>query len=170
MRRRDTTQRDCRRFVRDLGLPAAGGIRELLPAVEERSGHRILLAPAPVDSAQGVCGMWVRTMDGIDCIFVHERTSRAHQDHIIAHEVAHILLYDHHGSRAFPPRKPMTDRLITTLDPAAVKMMLGRSDYAYQDEREAELIGSYLQRHVHRPGRGAEGHDRVADTLLRNRK
>ncbi|MFI7102813.1 hypothetical protein ACIBK8_26045 [Streptomyces sp. NPDC050161] len=168
MRRRDTTRRDCRRFVRDLNLPQAACIRDLLPAIEERSGHPIRVAPAPVDSVQGVCGMWIRTVEGIDYVFVHRKTSRAHQDHILAHELAHILCA-HHESLDTPGSKPLTDRLITTLDPSAVKMMLGRSDYTYQDEREAELIGSYLQRHVHHPGRRTGGHDLVAATLLRKR-
>ncbi|SBW22901.1 hypothetical protein FDG2_3288 [Candidatus Protofrankia californiensis] len=161
-------RRDSRRFVRDLGLPPASSIRELLPAVEERSGYSIRLVPAPGDSEQGVCGMWMRSVEGVDYIFVHENTSRVHQDHIIAHEIAHILR-DHRGSLAFLRANPMTDRLVPTLDPAVVKMMLGRSNYEYEDEREAELIGSYIQRLIHRTGRLAGNHDRMAATLLRRR-
>jgi hypothetical protein len=163
----DTTRRDSRRFVRELGLPAARNIRELLPAVQERTGHAIHIAPAPVLGGKlGLCGMWIRTTDGVDYIFVHEKTSRAHQDHIVAHELAHILR-NHQGSSAFSAAKPVGSRLISTLEPAAIRMMLGRSDYEYQDEREAELIGSYLQRHVHRPHPHAGNGDRVAETLLR---
>ncbi|WP_431045556.1 hypothetical protein ACQUSR_29015 [Streptomyces sp. P1-3] len=162
-------RRESRRFVRGLGLPPVGSIRELLPTIEERSGYPIRLTPAPVGSEQGMCGMWIRTTEGVDYIFVHEMTSRAHQDHIIAHEVAHILC-DHRGSLPLPQAAPIPDQLLTTLDPAVVKLILGRSTYEYQDEREAELIGSYLQRHVHRPGVHIGGHDRVAETLLRNRE
>jgi hypothetical protein len=175
VRRRYSTRYGARRFVRDLGLPPTDNVRDLLPVIEERSGCPIRLAPAPAPapasagSEQGLCGMWVRTVGGIDYIFVHEKTSRAHQDHIIAHELAHILR-DHGGSSALPPTKPLTDRLLTTLDPAVVRMMLGRTDYEYEDEREAELIGSYLQRQVHRAGRRIGGHDRMAETLLRIRR
>ncbi|EXU64814.1 hypothetical protein Z951_28575 [Streptomyces sp. PRh5] len=163
-------RRDSQRFVRDLSLPPTSSIRELLPAIAERSGHPIRLAPAPEDSAQGVCGMWIRTLEGIDYIFVHEKTSRAHQDHIIAHEIAHILC-NHHGSLDLSHAKPVADKqLITTLTPEVVRTMLGRSDYEDRDEREAELIGSYLHRHVHRPRQHIGRRDRVAETLLRNRK
>jgi IrrE N-terminal-like domain len=159
-------RRDSRRFVRDLGLPQADSIRELLPAIEERSGYSIRLAPAPLDRGQGVCGMWIRTTEGIDYIFVHEMASQAHQDHVIAHEIAHILR-NHEGRLDLPQVNPVTDRLVSSLDPATVKMMLGRSDYDYRDEQEAELIGSHLQRYVHRPGRDVSDSDRVAKTLLR---
>lgn len=167
--RRRSMRHECRRFVRDLGLPPAENIRELLPAVEARSGHSIRLEKAPVDSGPGLCGMWIRTAEGIDYIFVHQETSRAHQDHIIAHEAAHILR-DHRGGRAPTGANPLTDRVVTTLDPAVVRVMLGRSDYEYRDEREAELIASHLQRHIHRPRRRTGGGDRIAQTLLRHRK
>lgn len=49
-------------------------------------------------------------------------------------------------------------------------MMLGRTDYEYEDEMEAELIGSCLQRHVHRPVRRICDDDRVAETLLRGQR
>ncbi|GAA2245022.1 hypothetical protein GCM10010232_35070 [Streptomyces amakusaensis] len=175
MRRPDRLQRDCRRFVRDLDLPPEESVRDLIPVVEELSGYPIRLLPAPSDGGrEGLCGMWLRTTEGIDYIFVDEGTSRAHQDHILAHEMAHILR-DHQGSlpllppASLPEQNPVADRLVTTIDPAVVKMMLGRTSYEYRDEREAELIGSYLQRHVHGrgPGRSAGGHGRVAETLLR---
>ncbi|MCX2968551.1 MULTISPECIES: hypothetical protein [Streptomyces] len=161
--RGDALRRECRRFVHDLALPPARGIRELLPAVEARTGHPIRVASAPVDSALGICGMWLRTVEGVDIVFVHEQTTRAHQDHILAHEVAHILR-EHRGG----PEQTVSHRLFPSLDPSVVARMLGRTDYAYRDEREAELIGSYLQQHVHRPAPAAgEGTgEPVADTLL----
>ncbi|MDH2387422.1 ImmA/IrrE family metallo-endopeptidase [Streptomyces sp. HNM0663] len=161
-------RRDSRRFVQSLDLPPAGSIRELLPAIEQRTGCPIHLLPAPAGSAFGVCGMWIRTVEDMDYIFIHEDTSRAHQDHILAHEIAHILR-NHHENPAFSPVSPVPERLFPNIDPEVVRMMLGRSEYTYRDEREAELIGSYLQRHVHRRTRQIADHDRAAETLLRRR-
>lgn len=156
--------RDSRRFVRGLGLPPADSIRDLLPAIEERTGRPIRLMPAPAGTGRGLCGMWIRA-SGVDYVFVHPETSRFHQDHIIAHELGHILR-NHRGGPASGPVNPVPDRLVPTLDPAVVRMMLGRSDYEHRDEQEAELIGSYLQQHVHRrPVHRIT--DRVAQTLLR---
>ncbi|MFI7243645.1 hypothetical protein [Streptomyces qinglanensis] len=111
--------------------------------------------------------MWIRTVEGIDYIFVNEETSRAHQDHIIAHEAAHILR-NHQGSGTLGEVNPVTDRLAPTLDPQVVKMMLGRSDYELHDEREAELIASHLQRHIHHQGPDISAGDPIAETLLRH--
>ncbi|GAA2273936.1 MULTISPECIES: hypothetical protein [Kitasatospora] len=165
---RDSTQSICRRFVHGLNLPRVSSVRELLPVVESRSGYPIRLVHASGDIVQGVCGLWIR-VERADFIFVHQDTSRAHQDHIIAHELAHILR-DHQGSPVLPPVKPVSDRLVPDLDPQVVKMMLGRTSYEHEDEREAEMIGTYLQRHVHRPGLRLQGHDPVAETLLRGRR
>ncbi|MCM3882288.1 hypothetical protein [Frankia sp. R82] len=135
--------------------------------IEQYSGRVIRLAPAPRGVGQGMCGMWIRTTQGVDYIFVREDTSRAHQDHIIAHELGHILR-DHRGGLSFSAVNPVTTRLAPTLDPEIVRMMLGRSSYEDSDEREAELIGTYLQRRIHHTaGRRVWNHDRVTATLLR---
>ncbi|MFD5149084.1 hypothetical protein [Streptomyces sp. NPDC058401] len=147
--------------------------------------------PAPAGSFQGICGMWVRTAAGIDYIFVHENTSRVHQDHIIAHEIGHIIRG--HGltrglttgagagtgtgagtglgagtAQQHPSTADQLDRLVPHLDPAKVRVMLGRTDYVHEEEREAELIGTHLQHLLHRPARGrTTRQDRAARTLLR---
>ncbi|MCX4750490.1 hypothetical protein OG455_34120 [Kitasatospora sp. NBC_01287] len=156
----------CRRFVRGLDLPRVAGVRELFPVVEARSGYPIRILPISEDIAQGVCGLWIRSTS-TDYVFVHPDTSRAHQDHIIAHELGHILR-EHQGLPILPAAPPVADRLVPDLDPRVVKMMLGRTSYEHDDEEEAELIGTYLQRHAHRPGLRPRGDDPVAETLLRD--
>ncbi|KMO97743.1 hypothetical protein [Streptomyces roseus] len=190
-------RRLSRRFVKGLDLPPAADVRELIPAIQRISGHPTRLAPAPAGSFQGICGMWIRTAAGIDYIFVHENTSRVHQDHIIAHEIGHIIRG--HGltrglatdpgagtgggsgtgsgtgtgtgagaARQQQSTADQLDRLVPHLDPAKVRVMLGRTDYAHEEEREAELIGTHLQHLLHRPARGrTTRQDRAARTLLR---
>ncbi|MEY9947622.1 ImmA/IrrE family metallo-endopeptidase [Kitasatospora sp. GAS1066B] len=161
----------CRRFVRGLDLPRVSSVRELFPVVENLSGYPIRTLPISEDIAQGLCGLWIRSQS-TDYIFVHPDTSPAHQDHIIAHELGHILR-NHQGLPVLPSApsaKPVADRLVPDLDPRVVKMMLGRTSYEHDDEEEAELIGTYLQRHAHRPGPRRQGDDPVADTLLRERR
>jgi hypothetical protein len=167
VRLRGAAGRNSRRFVRALGLPPVDSVRDLLPVVAERSGYPIHLMAAPDGTGQSLCGMWIRT-DGADYVFVHPSTSRAHQDHIIAHELGHILR--DHQHRGGEPVNPVTDRLAPTLDPKVVHLMLGRSDYEHRDEQEAELIGSWLQQHVHGSRQSPAAYDRVAWTLLRPRR
>ncbi|MFB7053367.1 secondary metabolite protein [Streptomyces vinaceus] len=113
--------------------------------------------------------MWIRTEAGVDYIFVHENTSRVHQDHIIAHEIGHIIRgHGLTGGPAGAPGEDRLDRLVPHLDPAKVRVMLGRTDYVHEEEREAELIGTHLQYLLHRPvRRRAPRQDRAARTLLR---
>ncbi|MFI0979760.1 hypothetical protein ACH4SP_22510 [Streptomyces sp. NPDC021093] len=168
---REITHRQCAEFVRGLHLPPVGSIRELLPHIEERSGLPIRLEAAPPEwDEEAVCGMWLRTVH-TDYIFVVEETSRSHQDHIIAHEVAHILRNHQSAEAKLPPPAPIPRRISSRLDPDMVRSVLGRAFYAHQDEREAELIATLLQHRIHRPGAprpnvADELVDRVTRTLL----
>lgn len=166
---REITHRECAEFVRGLDLPPVASIRDLLPHIEERSGRPLRLEAAPPEwDEDAVCGMWWRTVD-TDFIFVVEETSRSHQDHIIAHEVAHILR-NHHATE-LPAPAPLPKRVVSRLDPDMVRSVLGRTRYTHQDEREAELIATLLQHRIHRPGAPTEAPadqtiDRISRTLL----
>ncbi|MGW1976491.1 ImmA/IrrE family metallo-endopeptidase [Streptomyces sp. NPDC001889] len=165
------TRGSCRTYVRSLDLPAVASIRDLVPEIEKRSGRAVQLLPAELGST-APCGMYVATED-TNYVFYDPRTSLAHQDHIIAHELAHILR-DHRGGAELP--QGSTGGLITLMDPDVVRMVLGRTDYAENDEVEAELVGSYLQAHVHsaRPRKMRKSRemdvDRIARTLLRSKR
>ncbi|MEV6423917.1 toxin [Streptomyces sp. NPDC051662] len=157
-------RRTCRLLVENLDVPSTvTSVRDLLPHIEEVSGRPIRLEPTVTNTAEP-CGMWVRTTD-VDHIFYDPRTSPAHADHIIAHELGHILRG--HNSLAAAPEQPVTERFFNTLDPETVRMILGRTTYEYQDEEEAETIASLLQQSIHR--RLPDAADRVARTLLNGR-
>ncbi|MGA5134958.1 hypothetical protein ACPCTO_34765 [Streptomyces olivoreticuli] len=164
-------QRASERFVRSLGLPSVTGIRDLLPEVERRTQRAVRLEPAEVEWS-APCGMWVATAE-MHYIFYDPRTSIAHQDHIIAHEVAHIL--KRHRGRTKAPAET-TEGLLTLLDPELIQSVLGRTQYDDVEELEAELVGTYLQAHVHHHQKyqvalsDETESDRVARTFLRTRK
>ncbi|AVH61021.1 secondary metabolite protein [Streptomyces dengpaensis] len=105
-------------------------------------------------------------------MFYDPRTSTLHQDHIIAHEFSHLLL-GHHESR---PLSALVPTLITTMDPAVVQMMLGRTKYDEAEERDTELLASLLQRRIldrwlrSDDSSGDDVQDRVTHTLLRRRE
>ncbi|MFD7334855.1 hypothetical protein ACFV98_02480 [Streptomyces violascens] len=166
-----SVQRASERFVRDLSLPSVTGIRDLLPEVERRTQRAVKLEPAEVGWS-APCGMWVATAKS-HYIFYDPRTSVAHQDHIIAHEIAHILKR-HEGERELPAEA--TEGLLTLLDPELIQTVLGRAQYDDAEELEAELVGTYLQAHVHFHQKyqvaisDETESDRVARTFLRPRK
>ncbi|MFM9582652.1 secondary metabolite protein [Streptomyces caniscabiei] len=105
-------------------------------------------------------------------MFYDPRTSSLHQDHIIAHEFSHLLL-GHHENR---PASALAPTFITRVDPATVQMMLGRTKYEEDEERDTELLASLLQRRIidrwlrSDESSGDEVQDRVTHTLLRRRE
>ncbi|WP_433549170.1 secondary metabolite protein [Streptomyces sp. CA-294286] len=105
-------------------------------------------------------------------MFYNPRTSLLHQDHIIAHELSHLLLGHHESERA----SAVDSSLFPSLDPAAVRFMLGRTTYEEAEERDTERLASLLQRRIidHRrysdEPSGDEVQDRVTHTLLRRRE
>lgn len=72
-----------------------------------------------------------------------------------------------------PPWQPA---LITTLDPAVVQMMLGRTKYDEAEERDTELLASLVQSRIidrwlrSDESSGDDVQDRVTHTLLRRRE
>ncbi|MEV5988241.1 hypothetical protein AB0L85_25050 [Streptomyces sp. NPDC052051] len=84
-------------------------------------------------------GVWLRTNDA-DYIAYERYTSTAHQSHIIAHELSHMLC-DHRGERSAesPPVELFAD-----LDPGLVRGMLMRCGYTQEAEQEAEVMASLL--------------------------
>jgi hypothetical protein len=109
---------------------------------------RVVLAaqtfPAP-------SGAWLRTATG-DVIVIDRDASPLHRDHILAHELAHVLLghdqLDGHAATAVLPG----------LDPAVVRGVLARHGSRHAEEREAELLASLIMVRVTSPSRpGAAG-------------
>ena len=137
--RRRRLRRRCLELARDLPLPAPFDVHELCRRVAARRGRPMLLVP--VAGLTGVCGLWIAT-GATDLICYERDTTRPHQDHIILHELSHVLC-DHlpvdladstHAQALFPD-----------LDPAMVRAVLGRAGYSSEQEREAETLASVIR-------------------------
>jgi hypothetical protein len=82
-------------------------------------------------------GAWLRTAGG-DVILIDREASPLHRDHILAHELAHVLLgHDQ-------PDGDATSLILPDLDPAIVHGVLARHCYRDAEEREAELLASLI--------------------------
>src|SRR4051794_16225234 len=88
---------------------------------------------------EGLFGMWVATAHE-DLIVYESRTSRPHQDHIMFHELGHLLC----GHQATPITIEAALLLFPDLDPAMVERVLTRTRYSAVEEREAELVASLI--------------------------
>ncbi|WP_375372014.1 hypothetical protein [Salinispora sp. H7-4] len=133
----------CKRLLAELALPEAFDMPDLCRFLGERRGRPIHLAPISLP-VHTVCGMWVPT-GTFDAVFYEQDTSPIHQMLIIGHELGHLLA----GHRTAAVLAPDTAKLLLPdLDPRTVQRFLGRSTYAAEAEREAEMIGSLLLRRV----------------------
>jgi hypothetical protein len=96
----------CETIVRTLDQ-RIGGIRvpfdlnALLDQLEADRGRPIELVPFSATAPGEPCGIWVGT-DRLDLIYYEEATSPLHQDHIILHEVGHMVC-DHTGAACPTP-------------------------------------------------------------------
>ncbi|MGA4848549.1 hypothetical protein ACOBQB_20650 [Streptomyces sp. G5(2025)] len=85
--------------------------------------------------------MWLSTGEA-DYIFYEPNTSRLHSEHIILHELGHILGDHTQNLRA---DTTLIARLMPNLDPNTVKRVLGRASYTTEQEQEAELFASLIR-------------------------
>ncbi|GHF23459.1 MULTISPECIES: ImmA/IrrE family metallo-endopeptidase [Streptomyces] len=133
-------------LVRSLDIPSPFDIWELCGRVAERHGRPIRLEPVrlPVD---GPCGLWISATD-VDYIFYEQDTSQLHQEHIIAHELGHVIC----GHKENGVLGEETSRLLLpTLDPRMVQGVLARTYYTSAEEQEAEMVASLILQEANRP-------------------
>ncbi|MFJ3792821.1 ParH-like protein [Kitasatospora sp. NPDC090091] len=95
-----------------------------------------------------LCGVLIST-DRADYIGYPVATTALHQQHIVLHEIGHLLC-GHTGDSG--PSGPLSHALTTRLPEELVRRVLGRSGYTERQEQEAELVASLaLHRALHRP-------------------
>nr|ADZ45348.1 putative regulator component [Streptomyces sp. NRRL 30471] len=92
----------------------------------------------------GACGLLLATSTD-DHIFYEQRTGRLHQEHIVLHEIGH-LLFDHRTINL--SEDAGRSILLPDLDPRLVQRLLARSNYDTQQEQEAELLASLIRTRV----------------------
>jgi hypothetical protein len=140
----------CEAKLRTLDLPRPFTIDAFCAALARQRGRPIRLMPMP-DGGDAPCGLWIST-GAADYVIHQVATSPLHQDHIILHELAHMI-FDHATVRQ--PAPELRDRLLPDLDPQMVATVLARAAYSTVREQEAEtladLIGSRAIRRLPSP-------------------
>jgi hypothetical protein len=142
-------RRRCRRLLNDLDIRPPLDIVELCRRVGLTRGKPIRLVPHPIP-VPGPFGVWIST-DAADYILYQQQTTKAHQSHIVLHELGHILaghssdeddmllaeLYPDIESDALRDQYP-------DLEPNAVRRALRRTSYDTEREREAETVATII--------------------------
>jgi hypothetical protein len=132
----------CTQVVRRLQLPDPFSVSALCDSISAQRGRTLYLHP--LDKPEGVldmpCGMWVAT-DVADHVFFEQQTSTFHQEHIILHELGHMICGH------------TIAILGDDVDPAAisedtggelVQQALLRASYNTEQEQEAELVATLI--------------------------
>jgi hypothetical protein len=131
-------------IVKELDIPAPFDLGEFITGLERQRRRPIRLRP--FRSARRIpCGMWIGTATE-DYLYYTEGITPYHQDHIALHEAAHMIL-DHR--RSTQAGKPLADLLAPDIDPQFLQLVVGRSVYNPEEEREAETLASLIHT---RPG------------------
>ncbi|GAB3492134.1 hypothetical protein [Amycolatopsis cihanbeyliensis] len=137
LRRRSEAR--VRELERSVGIPVPLDVDQLVDRLEQHRGRPIDLYPT-ARAAGGTCGMWVREADR-DVIVYAAQTSSLHQDHIILHEVGHMIA-EHEGECLLSVGDAA--RMAPHVRPELIEHLFARSAYSSEDEQEAEMIASLL--------------------------
>ncbi|MDJ1136271.1 hypothetical protein [Streptomyces iconiensis] len=134
-------ERELRRRIRlrfrRLEVQPPLSVPDLCEAVAQERGREIELRPLAVPAC-GPQGLWL-DLPAADVIVFQERTSRVHQDHIVLHELSHIVA-GHRGCAGVEGLR----RAFPALSDAAIRRVLQRHSYSGAEEREAEMIATII--------------------------
>jgi hypothetical protein len=131
-------RRLCRRLIRDLRIEQAISVAVLCRGLAEHRGRPLYVRTFPKEAAcLDICGAWIATSQA-DYIFVESYTSRIHRDHIVLHEIGHMICDHRLAVLGSDPSK--LDSLFEDLNPETVQRVLGRTNYSVTQERDAERV------------------------------
>ncbi|WP_231752687.1 MULTISPECIES: hypothetical protein [Bacteria] len=143
------TNADLLTLARQLPIPVPWDRRTFVENFAHQRGRPIRLIPtdtaAFIDSP---CGLWLIKDD--EDIIVHEAgTTDYHIDQIVCHEIGHMVLEHRSGPREGNRVGPtaiaeLCRSILPDLEPALIRTVLGRTDYADEQERDAERFASVL--------------------------
>jgi hypothetical protein len=90
----------------------------------------------------------------VDYVFYEHETSQLHREHIILHELGHLLC-EHQPTEVIDAE--VVAQLFPHLNPAVVHRVLGRTTYTAVEEQEAEMLASLVRERVEHESRERGG-------------
>lgn len=146
-----TIRQRCEARLRTLPLPDPFDLDDFCGALSEQRGRPILLEATPeMDSPAELgspAGLWMAGTS-LDVIFYDAETSPMHQEHIILHELSHLLC-GHHAQVIAGPG--FSELVLPDMSREIVLGTRGRTiTYSDAEEQEAELLASLIAEHSNR--------------------
>lgn len=147
-------RKECDARLSGLAIPRPFDVDAFCTEVARRRGRPLHVHELPPgDSASLPCGVWIAT-DQADHIFHIAGGSRLHRDHIVLHELGHML-FDHAVTDPSDVDDPAGLALLPDLDPAMIRRVLRRGGYSTAQEQAAEMIASLILQRAARPAQPA---------------
>ncbi|MET9295325.1 hypothetical protein [Streptomyces sp. NPDC003077] len=129
----------CQKVISGITLPDPFSAQELCAQLARERRRPLELMPFPTPTVPGMpSGMWLLA-DRADYVFYDARTSPLHQEHIIVHEIGHMVC----GHRSAASDRWLSRR-VDLADPEAVRAALPRIQYSDTQEQEAEMIATLI--------------------------
>ncbi len=145
----------CEQRLAGLRLPRPFALPRFCRELALRRGRPLTITIMPLAAEGGPSGAWIAT-DEADYIFVDQAATGLHREHIVLHELAHMI-FDH---RSAPPLSDVdAAALLPALSSETVARVLGRSRYTEVEEREAELLATMIARQARAAGRPDDEHE-----------
>lgn len=163
--KRNSMRAYCESVLTRISFPRPFDIDTFCNLVAEYRQRCLYIHPlAGFDGIENApCGIWVAT-DKADHIFVEPRTSEFHRQHIILHEIGHMLC-DHQvfgESDALPLLFRGAD-----FDPGYVRQLFMRTNYTSHQEKQAETVATLvMERVTSQKNRLLEAEDRTLGYAL----
>jgi hypothetical protein len=125
-------------------LPSPWNLSAYLASVAAHRGRSISLQPVPADALADIgcrgSGLWIaRNHD--DIIVYDSSTADRDIDHMILHEIGHMLLG--HSQAEDAPSSPVAlslAALLPSISPVSIRHVLGRNDFGAEREGDAEVF------------------------------
>ena len=146
-------QARCRKILNDLHVPKPYALDSVIRWTESLRGRPLVLKELPQQAAvAGACGLWLGT-DDADFVFYEAQTAPPHREHIILHEIGHMLADHHHATHADVEQEVGVGRgsldsgvesLLSGLQPHLIRRLMMRTSYTTDEEREAEMLASLM--------------------------
>ncbi|MCD9196421.1 hypothetical protein [Streptomyces albireticuli] len=132
-------RRRCRGIIGSIPVPDPFSATALCARLAERRDRPLRLLALPTPTVPGTPSGLLLSVEREDFILYDARTSPLHQEHIIVHEIGHLVC----GHRSVAEDVQL-ERHLDLDDPRSVRTVLPRIRYGDEQEREAEMIATLI--------------------------
>ena len=153
-------RKQCESALQGVPVPNPFDINDFCRVISTRRGRALHLVPK--QTRLGPCGVWLSLPD-VDYVFYEPETSQLHREHIILHELGHLLC-EHQPTEVID--EEVIAQLFPDLNPTVVHRVLGRTTYTAVEEQEAEMVASLVRSRVDYELRASRAGDGYPESLI----